>query len=90
MPPPRNNNNSSAGGSSNRFFRRKRTCKFSAIDAPPIDYKDVNTLKQFVTENGKIIPARLTGTRTRYQRQLTTAIKRARYLSLMPYTDKHE
>ncbi|HEX4872840.1 MAG TPA: 30S ribosomal protein S18 [Nevskiaceae bacterium] len=73
-----------------RFFRRKKSCKFSAEGAPEIDYKDLATLKQYIGENGKIVPARLTGTRTRYQRQLAVAVKRARFLSLLPYTDKHE
>ena len=54
-----------------------------------IDYKDVETLKDFIQENGKIIPARLTGTKANYQRQLNTAIKRARFLALVPYTDNH-
>ncbi len=73
-----------------RFFRRKKSCKFSSDKAAAIDYKDLATLKQYIGENGKIVPARITGTRTRYQRQLAIAIKRARYLSLLPYTDKHE
>jgi len=73
-----------------RFFRRKKSCKFSSDNAPAIDYKDLNLLKQYVGENGKIVPARITGTRTRYQRQLAVAIKRARFLALLPYTDKHE
>ena len=72
-----------------RFFRRKRFCKFSADDADKIDYKDLETLKEYVTETGKIVPSRVTGTKAKYQRQLTTAIKRARYLSLLPYTDQH-
>jgi small subunit ribosomal protein S18 len=55
-----------------------------------IDYKDLDTLKDFIGENGKITPARLTGTRAIYQRQLDTAIKRARFLALMPYTDQHK
>ena len=54
-----------------------------------IDYKDVDTLRDFLNENGRIVPARLTGTRAFYQRQLNTAIKRARFLALMPYTDQH-
>jgi len=54
-----------------------------------IDYKDVDLLKDFVGENGKIIPARITGTRTHYQRQLSAAVKRARFLALLPYTDLH-
>lgn len=72
------------------FFRRKKSCKFSADGVDQIDYKDLATLKQYVGENGKIVPARITGTKSRYQRQLNTAIKRARYLALLPYTDKHE
>ncbi|HIW07323.1 MAG TPA: 30S ribosomal protein S18, partial [Candidatus Ignatzschineria merdigallinarum] len=54
-----------------------------------IDYKDVNLLKNYVTETGKIVPSRVTGTSARYQRQLATAIKRARYIALLPYTDQH-
>ncbi|ULQ45760.1 30S ribosomal protein S18 [Flagellatimonas centrodinii] len=72
------------------FFRRKKSCKFSAEGVDQIDYKDLATLKQYVGENGKIVPARITGTKSRYQRQLNTAIKRARFLALLPYTDKHE
>jgi len=64
-------------------------CRFTAEKVEWIDYKDVDTLKDFITETGKIIPARLTGTRARYQRQLGDAIKRARYLALLPYTDNH-
>lgn len=73
-----------------RFFRRKKSCKFTAEGVEEIDYKDLGTLKQFIGENGKIIPARITGTKARYQRQLATAVKRARYLALLPYTDKHQ
>ena len=72
------------------FQRRRKTCPFSGANAPKIDYKDVDTLRDFIAENGKIIPARLTGTRAIYQRQLTTAIKRARYLALVPYSDQHK
>ncbi|MDD3762074.1 MAG: 30S ribosomal protein S18 [Nevskiales bacterium] len=72
-----------------QFFRRKKSCKFSAEGAPEIDYKDLNVLKQYVGENGKIVPARITGTKSRYQRQLALAIKRARYLALLPYSDSH-
>ena len=71
------------------MFKRKRYCRFSAEGTKEVDYKDVDVLKDFITENGKIIPARITGTKSRYQRQLTTAVKRARYLALLPYTDKH-
>jgi small subunit ribosomal protein S18 len=71
------------------MFRRRRYCRFSAEGIKEVDYKDVDLLKDFINENGKIIPARITGTKSRYQRQLTTAIKRARFLALMPYCDKH-
>jgi small subunit ribosomal protein S18 len=71
------------------MFKRKRYCRFSAEGTKEVDYKDVDVLKDFITENGKIIPARITGTKARYQRQLTTAVKRARFLALLPYTDKH-
>ena len=72
-----------------RFYRRRKFCRFRADKVTYIDYKDVETLKQFITENGKIVPSRITGTKARYQRQLTLAIKQARYLALMPYTDNH-
>ncbi|MCB1628285.1 MAG: 30S ribosomal protein S18 [Xanthomonadales bacterium] len=72
-----------------RFFRRKKFCKFTAEGITEIDYKDLNTLKQYVSESGKIVPSRITGTKARYQRQLATAIKRARFLALLPYTDNH-
>jgi small subunit ribosomal protein S18 len=72
-----------------RFFRRRRFCKFTAEGVKEIDYKDIETLKQFVTETGKIVPSRITGTAARYQRQLSTAVKRARFLALLPYTDRH-
>ncbi len=71
------------------MFRRRRYCRFSAEGIKEVDYKDVDLLKDLINENGKIIPARITGTKARYQRQLTTAIKRARFLALMPYCDKH-
>ena len=71
------------------YFRRKRFCKFTAEGIDQIDYKDLETLKEYITETGKIVPSRVTGTKARYQRQLSTAIKRARYLSLLPYCDAH-
>jgi small subunit ribosomal protein S18 len=71
------------------MFKRRRYCRFSAEGIKEVDYKDVELLKDFINENGKIIPARITGTKARYQRQLTAAVKRARFLSLLPYTDKH-
>jgi small subunit ribosomal protein S18 len=72
-----------------RYFRRKRFCKFSAEGIDEIDYKDINTLKAYITETGKIVPSRISGTKAKYQRQLAAAIKRARYLSLLPYSDAH-
>lgn len=72
-----------------RFFRRRRYCRFTAEGVKEIDYKDLETLKQYVTETGKIVPSRVSGTKVRYQRQLATAVKRARYLALLPYSDSH-
>ncbi len=72
-----------------RFFRRKKYCKFTAEGTEQIDYKDLPTLKGYITETGKIVPSRITGTRSFYQRQLAVAVKRARYLALLPYTDQH-
>lgn len=76
-------------GQGARFNRRKKFCKFTAEKTVEIDYKDLGTLKQFIAENGKIVPSRVTGTKSHYQRQLSLAIKRARFLALMPYTDQH-
>lgn len=70
-------------------FRRKKFCRFTAENVKEIDYKDLDTLKDYVTESGRMVPNRITGTAAKYQRQLTTAIKRARFLALMPYTDSH-
>jgi small subunit ribosomal protein S18 len=72
-----------------RYFRRKKFCKFTADNVDTIDYKDLATLKNYVTETGKIVPSRITGTRSFYQRQLAEAVKRARFLALLPYTDQH-
>ena len=72
-----------------RFFRRRKFCRFTAEGVTEIDYKDLETLKQFVSETGKIVPSRITGTKAKYQRQLATAVKRSRYLALLPYTDAH-
>ena len=72
-----------------RYFRRRKYCRFTAEGVKEIDYKDLDTLGNYITETGKIVPSRITGTKTRYQRQLATAVKRARYLALLPYTDKH-
>jgi small subunit ribosomal protein S18 len=72
-----------------RFFRRRKFCRFTSEGVKEIDYKDLDTLKQYVSETGKIVPSRITGTKAKYQRQLATAVKRARYLALLPYTDAH-
>ncbi len=72
-----------------RFFRRKKFCRFTAENVVEIDYKDLNLLKNYISETGKIVPSRITGTRARYQRQLSTAVKRARFLALLPYCDSH-
>ncbi|MCP5243957.1 30S ribosomal protein S18 [Nitrosomonas sp.] len=71
------------------LFKRRKFCRFTAEGVKTIDYKDIDVLKDFISENGKIIPARITGTRAFYQRQLGTAIERARFLALLPYTDRH-
>ncbi|KAA8980732.1 MULTISPECIES: 30S ribosomal protein S18 [Gammaproteobacteria] len=73
-----------------RFFRRRKFCRFTAEGVKEIDYKDLDTLRSYITETGKIVPSRITGTRARYQRQLATAVKRARYLALLPYADSHD
>ena len=70
-------------------FRRRKFCRFTADGITEIDYKDINILKQYVGESGKIVPSRITGTKARYQRQLAVAVKRARFLALLPYTDNH-
>ena len=82
-------NNSRPGSRSNSGFRRKRFCRFTAENVKEIDYKDLETLGEYVTETGKIVPSRVTGVKAIYQRQLTTAVKRARFLALMPYSDAH-
>ena len=71
------------------LFRRRKFCRFTAEKIKEVDYKDIAILKDFINENGKIIPARITGTKARYQRQLGIAIKRARFLALIHYTDLH-
>lgn len=73
-----------------RFYRRRKFCRFTAEGVTYIDYKDVDLLKQYIGDNGKIVPSRITGTSNKYQRQLATAIKQARYLALLPYTDNHK
>ncbi len=71
------------------FSRRNRFCRFTAQGIEEIDYKDLSLLEDYVTGGGKIVSSRASGTKARYQRQLGTAIKRARYLALLPYTDRH-
>ena len=73
-----------------RFYRRRKYCRFTAEGITEIDYKDIEMLKQYISETGKIVPSRITGTKAKYQRQLARAIKRARYLALIPYTDAHK
>ncbi len=73
-----------------RFFRRRKFCRFTAEGVQEIDYKDLEVLKQYISETGKIVPSRITGTKAKYQRQLATDIKRDSYLSLLPYTDSHQ
>jgi small subunit ribosomal protein S18 len=80
---------SGGGSGGGRFSRRKKFCRFTAEGVKYIDYKDLATLKGYVTETGKIVPSRITGTKSFYQRQLAVAIKRARFLALLPYTDQH-
>ncbi len=70
--------------------RHRKNSRFSAEGVGAIDYKDVNLLKAYITETGKIIPSRITGTAAKFQRQLATAIRRARYLALLPYCDNHK
>lgn len=74
---------------SRQTLRKKRYCRFSADKVKSIDYKDVELLRNYITETGKIIPARVTGTAAKYQRMLNEAIKRARLLALLPFCDQH-
>ncbi len=98
MPPPRRGAKGKGKGRGDKkddkkgarqLFKRRKFCRFTAEKIEWIDYKDIEILKDFINENGRIIPARITGTKAGYQRQLSTAIKRARYLALLPYTDLH-
>ena len=73
-----------------RFYRRRKYCRFTAEGITEVDYKDIELLKAYISETGKIVPSRITGTKAKYQRQLAKAIKRARYLALIPYTDSHK
>jgi len=78
----------SGGGARRPFFRRRKTCPFSGANAPAIDYKDVKLLSRFISERGKIVPSRITAVSTKKQRELARAIKRARFLALLPYLVK--
>ena len=78
-----------AGGGARRpFNRRRKSCPFSGPNAPKIDYKDVRLLSRFLSERGKIVPSRITAVSAKKQRELATAIKRARFLALLPYVVK--
>jgi small subunit ribosomal protein S18 len=74
-----------AGGGRRPFFRRRKSCPFSGPKAPKIDYKDIKLLQRFLSERGKIVPSRITAVSTKKQRELAQAIKRARFLGLLPY-----
>ena len=94
MPPPKRGKGKFKGKDKKdrgqrALFRRRKFCRFTAEKIEWVDYKDIGILKDFVNENGKIIPARITGTTSGFQRQLSTAVKRARFLALMPFTDLH-
>ncbi|MSQ49348.1 MAG: 30S ribosomal protein S18 [Betaproteobacteria bacterium] len=96
MPPPRRGKGKLKGKGKDKkdrgqrsLFRRRKFCRFTAEKIEWVDYKAIDILKDFINENGRIIPARITGTSAGYQRQLSTAIKRARFLALMPFTDLH-
>ena len=73
-----------------RQFKRKKYCRFTAEGIKEIDYKDLDILREYISETGKIVPSRITGTKAKYQRQLAIAIKRARYLALLPFCDSHK
>ena len=70
------------------FFRRRKSCPFSGSDATDIDYKDVKLLQRYISERGKVVPSRITAVSAKKQRELTIAIKRARFLALLPYAVK--
>lgn len=73
-----------------RQFKRRKYCRFEVEGVKEIDYKDLDTLSEYISETGKIIPSRITGTSAKYQRQLATAVKRARFLALLPFCDAHK
>ena len=76
------------GGGRRPFFRRRKTCPFSGPNAPKIDYKDVRLLQRFISERGKIVPSRISAVSSKKQRELAQAIKRSRFLGLLPYVLK--
>jgi small subunit ribosomal protein S18 len=79
---------SSGGGGRRAFLRRRKVCPFSGANAPKIDYKDVKLLQRYVSERGKIVPSRITAVSAKKQRELAKAIKRARFLALLPHVVK--
>ncbi len=96
MPPPKRGKGKFKGKGKDKkdkgqraLFRRRKFCRFTAEKIEWVDYKAIDILKDFINENGRIIPARITGTSAGYQRQLSVAVKRARFLALMPFTDLH-
>ena len=72
-----------------RNFKKPKFCKFTKEGISEIDYKDLTLLEEYISETGKILPSRITGTKAKYQRQISTAVKRARFLALIPYSDNH-
>jgi small subunit ribosomal protein S18 len=79
---------SGGGGGRRAFLRRRKVCPFSGANAPKIDYKDVKLLQRYVSERGKIVPSRITAVSAKKQRELAKAIKRARFLALLPHVVK--
>jgi small subunit ribosomal protein S18 len=86
--PPRPAGGGAGGAGGRKFFRRKKVCKFTVEKIDTISYRDVRLLQQFVSDRGKIIPRRLTGTSAPFQRKLTRAIKQARAIALLPFAAK--
>ncbi len=88
MSPPRMGGGGGGGPRRPAFFRRRKSCPFSGANAPKIDYKDIKLLSRFTSERGKIVPSRITAVSAKKQRELARAIKRARFLALLPYLIK--
>jgi len=82
------NDTNGAGGGRRPFFRRRKSCPFASSKAPKIDYKDLRLLQRYTSERGKIVPSRITAVSAKKQRELAKAIKRSRFLALMPYVVK--